>query len=384
MQHRLQPDVNHMLLPEVLSGLTNQDIFAVQRRPLESLYNKSGSRLLAIETNNGKGPRFILKRVSLDWDWQMRATNDTGCRAVALWQYGILDRLPPEIEPAIIACARDGTGWAILMQDVSRSMLPYAPIRKHQNQIFLDAMAALHATFMEDPRIRAPDLGLCTLCHTYSVFSPATGQRELSRTDEVPKRILEGWELVASELPTDVVDIVMPLVSDPAPLCDALARYPDTLVHGDWRHANQGLIHSGKMQQVILLDWQLATIAAPAVEIARYLGTNSALFPVSKEACIAYYKKRLAHRLADRFSESWWRPQLELSLLGGFVQDGWAIMLKATNYGTPTRSLASRPGMVDRTGADWSQMALGVIENSSSNRPYCRNTGCLSCTNRLA
>jgi hypothetical protein len=193
-------------------------------------------------------------------------------------------------------------------------------------------MAALHATFMDDPQIRDPDLGLCTLCQTYSVFSPETGRRELNRTDEVPKRILEGWELVASELPADVLDIVLPLVTDPAPLCDALARYPHTLVHGDWRHANQGLVRSEGRQRVILLDWQLATVAPPAVEIARYLGTNSALFPVSKEACIAYYKKRLARRFGDRFSDTWWQPQLELSLLGGFVQDGWAIMLKATHW----------------------------------------------------
>jgi hypothetical protein len=73
-------------------------------------------------------------------------------------------------------------------------------------------------------------------------------------------------------------------------------------------------------------------VAPPAVELARYLGTNSALFPVSHETCIDYYKQNLARRLGRRFNEEWWQPQLALGLLGGFVQDGWAITLKATRW----------------------------------------------------
>ncbi len=332
MNHALFPNIDALLTPAALSELTGQPVTGVDSRPLEAFYNKSGSRLLAVETNGGDGPRYILKRVSLAWDWQMRATGDHGCRSAALWQHGLLNRLPPEIDSAVIACARDGDGWAILMRDVSQWMLPYAPIRKLHNERFLSAMAALHASFLNDAALLNPDLNLCDICHTYTVFGPETGRSELGRTDEVPKRILEGWELVKTELPPDVVEIVLPLVEDPTPLCDALRRYPFTLVHGDWRHANQGLIREGKKQRTILLDWQLATAGPPAIDIARYLGTNSALMPVSKEACIEYYRKRLARRLGSRFDESWWRPQLELGLLGGFVQDGWAITLKATHW----------------------------------------------------
>ena len=332
MHHTLYPSIDAMLTPAVLSHLTEQPIREVVSRPLTAFYNKSGSRLLAVETNGGDGPRYIVKRVSLDWDWQMRATNDHACRAVALWGCGLLDRLPPEIEHGLVACARDGEGWAILMRDVSPFMLPYAPLRKRHNEIFLDSMAALHATFLDDPTLTDSHLNLCTLEQVYRVFSPQTGQRELERADEVPKRILEGWAAVERDLPADVIEVVMPLVNDPTPLCHALRRYPLTLVHGDWRHANQGLVRVAGRQRAILLDWQLAAAATPAVDIARYLGTNSALFPISKEACIAYYRHRLAHRLGERFAGSWWQPQLDLSLLGGFVQDGWAILLKATTW----------------------------------------------------
>ena len=98
MEHSLYASIDELLRPETLSRLANQPITSVQTRPLEATYNKSGSRLLAVETNHGNGPPYILKRVSLEWDWQMRATGDHHCRSVALWQYGILDRLPPEIE----------------------------------------------------------------------------------------------------------------------------------------------------------------------------------------------------------------------------------------------------------------------------------------------
>jgi len=332
MQHNLFLNIDDLLTPATLSMLTGHPVATVQNRHLDAFYNLSGSRLLTIETNEGNGPRFILKRISMDWDWQMRATNDHSCRAVALWERGVLDRLPPEIDHSIVACARDGEGWAILMRDVSPWLLPYAPIHKLHNELFLDAMAALHTVFFDDPTLTNPDLNLCNPYHVYTVFSPQTGQREMRCGDEVPKRILEGWELVKTKLPSDVTGIVLPLVDDPTPLGDALARYPFTLVHGDWRHANQGFFPEGDKQRSILLDWQLATAGAPAIDIARYLGTNSALFPVSKEACIRHYRKRLEFRLGSRFDESWWRPQLELGLLGGFVQDGWAITLKASRW----------------------------------------------------
>ncbi|MCB0156009.1 MAG: phosphotransferase [Anaerolineae bacterium] len=112
----------------------------------------------------------------------------------------------------------------------------------------------------------------------------------------------------------------------------ALGQFPLTLVHGDWRHANQGLLRDNGQTRVLLLDWQLATAAPPVVDLARFLIANSPLLPLSKEATIAFYRARLAHYLGPRFADDWWQPQLELGLLGGFLQDGWAVALKATHW----------------------------------------------------
>ncbi len=85
-------------------------------------------------------------------------------------------------------------------------------------------------------------------------------------------------------------------------------------------------------RRLFLFDWQLAVAAPPSVELGRGLNTNSVLLPVSKEDAIHIYKQHLIRRLGPRFDEGWWEPQLALGLLGGFVQDGWAIILKATHW----------------------------------------------------
>lgn len=319
-----------MLAPEVMSELAGQRITAVAQHRLTAEYARSGSQIFTVTTNDGQGPHFILKRVSLAWDWLMRSTKDVACRSVTLWQHGLFDQLPPEIQHRVLACARDGDGWAILMQDVGRDMLPFKPFTVEQNQFFMRAMAALHAQFWQQEILHNPAVGLSVLASLYQMFAPQTAQPEATGDNNIPRRVIEGWGLMPAMLPTDVVALMAQLLADPAPLCHALQRYPITLVHGDWRHAN--LAWQPQQSQLVLLDWQLAAAAPPAVELGRCLITNSPLLPVSKEETVEIYRQALAARLGDRFSAEWWEPQLALGLLGGFLQDGWALLLKATHW----------------------------------------------------
>jgi hypothetical protein len=57
------------------------------------------------------------------------------------------------------------------------------------------------------------------------------------------------------------------------------------------------------------------------------LSENSAFLPIGKEEAIEYYRRQLAQGLGAHYSESWWQPQLELGLLGGFLQSGWGNAL---------------------------------------------------------
>jgi len=64
----------------------------------------AGSQLSYVNTDIG---RFVLKQMSTSSDYLMVATHDHQCRAVMLWQYGLLDQLNPHTSHGIIACARE-------------------------------------------------------------------------------------------------------------------------------------------------------------------------------------------------------------------------------------------------------------------------------------
>ncbi|MCB0153805.1 MAG: hypothetical protein KDF65_03340, partial [Anaerolineae bacterium] len=174
MNHTLYPTLASLLAPATLSHLTGHPISAVECLPLHATYNKSGSRLQVVQTNQGQGPELVLKQVSAAWDWQMRATQDHCGRAVQVWRAGLLDRLPPQLVHGILACAQDEAGWAILMQNLAGAMLPFSPMSRADLEISLEAMAAMHATFFEEPALTRPELGLCPLSQTYTLFAPPT------------------------------------------------------------------------------------------------------------------------------------------------------------------------------------------------------------------
>jgi hypothetical protein len=316
-----------LLTPETLSDLAGVPIVSVRCLPLTAGHAASGSHLLAVETNDGEGPRFVLKRVSLEWDWIMRATDDRAGREALAWTSGLLDQLPPELAHPIVACAPDGDGWAILMRDIGDALFPLhdpytgLPMTAADDARILDALAAMHATFWNDAEAADPASGFCTPEARYRAFSPETGRREASGSDFYPRIIREGWDLLPSLVDPGIADLVAGLADDPTPLTAALARYPQTVVHGDPRPPNLGLHHNDTgVPRVVLLDWQLVGPGTPAVDLTWYLYTSGPGRPHAQNAVIACYRQCLARRLGPRFSEDWWRPQLELSQLGQMLR----------------------------------------------------------------
>jgi len=332
MEHPLYPSIAAMLAPEALSEIAGQPIAAVECLPFEPAgFSASGSRLLAVRTNGGNGPRYVLKQMSLEWDWIMRATDDRHCRSVSVWQRGLLDRLPG-IAHAIVAGARDRASCALLMCDISDTLfLEDVVFSVEDNAHFLDAMAALHATFWESAALNDLRLGLCSLRHRYSCFAPAVLRGEIDSPEQITQGLLKGWDLLDTLIAPDAAAPIRKLLEDPQPLCDALARYPQTLVHGDWRAANLGVLRDAR-PQVALLDWQFVGRAPPAVDLAWYIGLNLVCMPIDIETAIACYRDSLAQYLGDRFAIDWWEPQLALALLGNFVQFGCHHMMKAAGY----------------------------------------------------
>ena len=137
-----------------------------------------------------------------------------------------------------------------------------------------------------------------------------------------PRLVVEGWEFFWPLVSPRVADLVRRLTGDPGPLCAALMRYPQTKIHGDSRPANLGIVRE-PAPKTVLLDWQLVGVSVPGVDLAWYLDVAGIQLPVSRETTIDWYRDALAQRLGERFDDGWWRPQLELSLLGQLMRMGW-------------------------------------------------------------
>lgn len=338
MHRELFASVEDMLAPEALSALLGTPIDDIRQVPFKTADALSGAHFLAIRTNGGRGPRLVLKRFSYETDWVMRALEDRQGRAVRAWETGLLDRLPPEIVHGYRACARDGFGWAILMDDLSPFLIPAGeePIRDAENASLLDAMASVHVAFWDQAEAADPALGFSRLEIDYVCLTPKTGRREAGGSDPVPKRLVEGWDLLLSTVEPAIADILAALARDPRPLCDPLRAFPQTVVHADWKLGNLGLIpavdgHSrpGGPPRAVLLDWARVLAAPPAVDLSWYLAVNCVRLPVSKEETIRCYRQCLESRLGRRLDKRQWDAQLELSFLGSFLQQGWSKALGA-------------------------------------------------------
>lgn len=324
MKHKLYGSIAEMLAPQTLSELLGSPVKYVRCLPMAGGY--SGGRLMIVELDQKPSARLVLKHMSPDWDWGMRASDDRVCRSVTLWQYGLLDRLLPFMDHAIIACAYDAGdnkgSWAILMRDVTETLIPWdramsaADVRR-----LLEGLAAMHATFWQALELTDPKLGLCDATGMIRTFSPTTGQRLASSSSLLPKMLVEGWELLQGMMELDVASALRELVANPQPLLDALARYPYTLVHGDFRDANLAL--PAKPRHAVALDWQYAGYAAATVDLAWFLETTPVkLSALSTGEAAEYYRQNLVRHLGSRFNMEDWQPLLELGRLVNVLRTG--------------------------------------------------------------
>jgi len=360
-ERRLYCSIEELLQPETFSNLTQQPITTTCLSPFKTLGPSSTeSQFLTIDACDVGQPRYILKRIRQDQDWVMQATEDWHWRAIAIWQHGLLDRMPEEIGHGIIACTVDEEGYAILMRNVSHTLLPHnKPLSEEDNAFILDALAALHVAFWENRALDNPVFNLCQPENYFSHTSPEKIRR-IAETNSsfVLEMILEGWRQMPKFVDADVADLVFNLVHDPSPLCKALVGYPHTLVHSDVHRANLG-IERGERPQLILLDWTRPILTVPTVDLAYYLALiPSRSLPTSFEQAIEIYKQRLISRLGDRFNELWWQPQLELSLLGAFLLMGCFKAYFAAHADSESQRVVERADLgwwseQARAGARW-------------------------------
>lgn len=266
------------------------------------------------------GDPYVVKRLSYDTDWVMRAVDDIGTpRVVRMFASGMFDQLPDRIDTTLVDVAHDPeTGLTeLLMRDVSDAFLRDSnPITGEQQALLIEAMAQLHAATwgMTD------DVGLTPAASRWCALIPAFARREAKRgpLSGVPALLAPMWGRLA-EVEPEMHGALHALVKDPTPLIRGLAGTPQALVHGDFKGGNLGIHPDGR---VVLVDWAFPGVEAPCVDLAWYLAVNCDRLPESKELTIERYRTSLHGNGID--TSEWWDRQLALSLLGGAVQMAWA------------------------------------------------------------
>ena len=113
-------------------GLTGLLARAESRRPWTPDDTKSGARFERVVI---EAEPFVLKYQDPRDDWLLRASGDPGRAYVRLWESGLLGRLPPEIDHAVVAADYDGEVGRVLLRDVGSTLLePDTPFTAMQHR----------------------------------------------------------------------------------------------------------------------------------------------------------------------------------------------------------------------------------------------------------
>jgi len=308
-KHTLFDNVEEMLAPETLSELLLKPVTRVNCQPMNGHSGLAGGQLSYVDTNAG---RLVLKRMSIDFDWIMFASADEQCRAVRLWQYGLLDQLRPHLEHKTVACSRDDNGWAILMHDLTGHVFTWdKPMAPELVQAFLDALARLHATFWNDPCLHDPHLGLCDSAKLLDQSSLPMAQKHTnSSMGVIPDWVRGGWEVMEELLDPDAFTHLKNLIEDPQPLFEALSRHPYTLLHGDYRSEN--LAHPDRP---VAFDWQEAARSLMTIDLAWFAKQGFVQAAMGQAQAIGLYRNCLEMYLNRRFDDPEWRAMVDLGYL---------------------------------------------------------------------
>jgi len=310
--------VEQMLAPNALSKLLSKPVTHVEVHLMNGHSGLAGGQLSYVNTNSG---RMVLKQMSVQHDWMMFSSADHQCRSVALWQYGLLDQIRPQAEHEIIGCARDGEGWAILMNDLTGCIYSWDnPIPPEQMPVFLDSLARIHATFWNDPRLNKTGLGLCDVGTLLDQTSPTLAKKFVDGgLGVLPTWIHSGWQVMEDLLDPDVFAQMYNIMENRQPLLDALRRYPSTLLHGDYKADN--LAYSN---HTAVLDWQEASCALMTIDLAWFGQQFNVRESMEQTEVVKVYRQQLETYLHQRFDDTDWQAMLDL----GFLVDA----LRSTCY----------------------------------------------------
>jgi hypothetical protein len=323
-KHALVDSIDKMLAPESVSRLLNRPVNQVDCLPFESSNGFSANQLFHVTADDQP---LVLKRMRPEKDWLAIGSDDNRCRAVRVWQYGLLDHIQPYIHDKTVAVCHDGESYAILMHDISPGLVSFGrETTLKMFQSMLDGLAAMHALFWEDEILTAPELGLCSMRARLTIYG--TEKIHLyQHTPQIAEGIAQGFDALLDMVEPDVRDILQSLQQNPQPLSDALSNYPSTLAHGDYRLDNLAVMpDSGEL---VVFDWQNAAYIPATIDLC-WFAMSGGVFH-QKEECFHHYQQRLFNLLGNRFDHTLWPAMVDLgSLVTVMTIGNWHALFAAT------------------------------------------------------
>jgi hypothetical protein len=265
-----------------------------------------------------RGDLVVKRVVPLD-GWMGRATRDELGRSARLWLDGQMARLPVQLDTAIQRVEEDSGGYWIHMRDISEHLIGEARRLGHDELYpVLGAAAGMHREF------HGEDVPSATRLEDFlAIASPATVARESEQLDLAPKQLSAGWEAFAQAMPQDVASAIAELVAAPTPLAAALARDGLTLIHGDLRDDNLGVLGN----DVFLIDWDLAAMATPGLEVVWFMLEDAWRIDMSRDEIIRLAFEAEGDLLDER--------GLALGAVAGLCTFGWLLGHSAVVHPDP-------------------------------------------------
>ena len=268
------------------------------------------------------GEPHVVKYLHAEDDFMMRALGDAGSRTLRAFAAGLFDVAADVIDHAVVGAAsgtgHDGSGYALLMRDVSADLVPPGDdlFPEAQHHAFVDHLARMCAATWG----WHDDLGLAPYASRWTMSGVDLLDSERRRGD--PEGVAElfsaGWDRFASLVPADVAVAVAELRRDVSPLATALATTPSCFLHGDWKASNLGTAADGR---TVLIDWVYLGEGPACHDLGWYIALNRQKLPSSKEHVIADFRTALERYGVD--TTGWWDRQLDVALLGTIVEFGF-------------------------------------------------------------
>lgn len=313
------PSIEALADVDALSAVLGP-VASVTRAPMGTVgYSGSTHERLEVQLRNGEHFSLVLKHTRLAADWTAYRTGDTIGREAALLGEPALAGVWDAFACPYLAYAAENGQVGLLMEDLGEHFLPDVdePISQAHEDLFLDALARLHARFWESDALRLP--WLASPLTAFAVLGPHSAKKDGLGPipPELREMVRQGWAAALVHLPERVADVLLRPAVILARECVGL---PHTLLHGDAKVANFVPIPDSR---VVAIDWEWTGDGPATLDLGWYLAVNAGRLARSKEEVIARYRGLLESELGSPLSSVVWEQMVSIGVLCGAVMLLW-------------------------------------------------------------